>query len=93
VSRAAVTEWPGFTEPVESPFSLHYAGPNVAGPVARARELGKRPASGDIVGSGRDVNTRLAGSVSRIRRGIAIAAGLVSVSGLVVFATGAGAAP
>jgi peptidoglycan DL-endopeptidase CwlO len=39
------------------------------------------------------VNTRLAGSVSRIRRGIAIAAGLVSVSGLVVFATGAGAAP
>ena len=39
------------------------------------------------------MNTRLAGSVSRIRRGIAIAAGLVSVSGLVVFATGAGAAP
>ena len=39
------------------------------------------------------MNTRLAGSVSRIRRSIAIAAGLVSVSGLVVFATGAGAAP
>jgi cell wall-associated NlpC family hydrolase len=39
------------------------------------------------------VNTRLAGSASRIRRGIAIAAGLVSFSGLVVFATGAGAAP
>jgi cell wall-associated NlpC family hydrolase len=39
------------------------------------------------------VKTRLAGSVSRIRRAIAIAAGLVSVSGLVVFATGAGAAP
>jgi len=39
------------------------------------------------------VNTRLAGSMSRIRRGIAIAAGLVSFSGLVVFATDAGAAP
>jgi len=39
------------------------------------------------------VSTRLAGSASRIRRGIAIAAGLVSVSGLAVFATGAGAAP
>jgi len=39
------------------------------------------------------VSTRLAGSSSRIRRGIAIAAGLVSVSGLAVFATGAGAAP
>jgi cell wall-associated NlpC family hydrolase len=39
------------------------------------------------------VNTRLAGSVSRFRRGIAIAAGLVSLSGLAVFATGAGAAP
>ena len=39
------------------------------------------------------MNTRLAGSASRIRRGIAIAAGLVSVSGLAVFATGAGAAP
>jgi len=39
------------------------------------------------------VNTRLAGSVSRIRRGIAIAAGLVSFSGLAVVATGAGAAP
>jgi cell wall-associated NlpC family hydrolase len=39
------------------------------------------------------VSTRLAGSVSRIRRGIAIVAGLVSVGGLAVFATGAGAAP
>ena len=39
------------------------------------------------------MSTRLAGSSSRIRRGIAIAAGLVSVSGLAVFATGAGAAP
>jgi cell wall-associated NlpC family hydrolase len=93
VSRAAVTEWLGFTEPVESPFLLHYAGPNAAEPVARAKELGKRSVSGDIVGSGRDVNTRLAGSVSRFRRGIAIAAGLVSLSGLAVFATGAGAAP
>jgi len=39
------------------------------------------------------VSTRLAGSASRIRRGIAIAAGLVSVSGIVLFATGADAAP
>ena len=39
------------------------------------------------------MNTRPAGSASRIRRGIAIAAGLVSVSGLAIFATGAGAAP
>jgi peptidoglycan DL-endopeptidase CwlO len=39
------------------------------------------------------VSTRLAGSASRIRRGIAIAAGLVSVSGLAAFATSAGAAP
>ena len=39
------------------------------------------------------MSTRLAGSMSRFRRGIAIAAGLVSVSGLAVFATGAGAAP
>jgi peptidoglycan DL-endopeptidase CwlO len=41
------------------------------------------------------VSTRLSGSASRIRRGIAIAAGLVSVSGLAVSATapGASAAP
>jgi len=39
------------------------------------------------------VSTRLAGSASRIRRGIAIAAGLISVSGVAVFATGADAAP
>jgi len=39
------------------------------------------------------MSTRLAGSASRVRRGIAIAAGLVSISGLVLFATGAGAAP
>jgi peptidoglycan DL-endopeptidase CwlO len=39
------------------------------------------------------VSTRLAGSAARIRRGVAIAAGLVAVSGLVVFASGAGAAP
>ena len=39
------------------------------------------------------MSTRLAGSMSRIRRGIAIVAGLVSVGGLAVFATGAGAAP
>jgi peptidoglycan DL-endopeptidase CwlO len=39
------------------------------------------------------VSTRLTGSASRIRRGIAIAAGLISVGGLAVFATGADAAP
>ena len=39
------------------------------------------------------MSTRLTGSASRIRRGIAIAAGLAAVSGLAVFATGAGAAP
>jgi cell wall-associated NlpC family hydrolase len=39
------------------------------------------------------VGRRLAGSASRIRRAVAITAGLVSVSGLAVFATGAGAAP
>ena len=39
------------------------------------------------------MSTRLSGSASRIRRGIAIAAGLISVSGLAVFATGADAAP
>jgi peptidoglycan DL-endopeptidase CwlO len=39
------------------------------------------------------VSTRLAGSMSRIRRGVAIAAGLVAVGGLAVVATGAGAAP
>jgi len=39
------------------------------------------------------VSTRLAGRASRIRRGIAIAAGLVAVGGLAFFATGAGAAP
>jgi cell wall-associated NlpC family hydrolase len=39
------------------------------------------------------VSTRLAGSAARIRRGAAIAAGLVAVGGLVVFASGAGAAP
>jgi len=39
------------------------------------------------------VSTRLAGSASRIRRGIAIAAGMAAVSGLAFFATGADAAP
>jgi cell wall-associated NlpC family hydrolase len=39
------------------------------------------------------VITRLAGGMSRIRRGIAIAAGLAAVGGLAVVATGAGAAP
>jgi cell wall-associated NlpC family hydrolase len=39
------------------------------------------------------VGRRLAGSASRIRRAVAITAGLVSVSGLAVFASGAGAAP
>ena len=39
------------------------------------------------------MSTRLAGSASRIRRGIAIAVGLISVSSVAVFATGADAAP
>jgi cell wall-associated NlpC family hydrolase len=39
------------------------------------------------------VSTRLAGSLSRTRRGVAIASGLVAVAGLAVFATVASAAP
>jgi peptidoglycan DL-endopeptidase CwlO len=39
------------------------------------------------------VGTRLAGGRSRFRRGVAIATGIVTVGGLVFFATGAGAAP
>jgi peptidoglycan DL-endopeptidase CwlO len=39
------------------------------------------------------VSTRLAGSASRIRRAVAIAAGLATVGGLAVFASSAGAAP
>jgi len=39
------------------------------------------------------VGIRLARSRSRVRRGVAIAAGMLSMTGLVVFATGAGAAP
>jgi peptidoglycan DL-endopeptidase CwlO len=39
------------------------------------------------------VSTRLAGSTSRIRRAVAIAAGLVAVGALTVDASGAGAAP
>ena len=39
------------------------------------------------------MRTRLAGGKSRFRRGVAIAAGLVAVGGLAVFATGASAAP
>ena len=39
------------------------------------------------------MSTRLAGSMSRVRRGVAIASGLVTVAGLAVFATVAGAAP
>ena len=39
------------------------------------------------------MSTRLAGSMSRFRRGVAIASGLVAVAGLAVFATVAGAAP
>ena len=42
---------------------------------------------------GRYVSTRLTGSMSRVRRGVALAAGLLSIGGLVVFASGAGAAP
>ena len=39
------------------------------------------------------MDTRLRGIVSRFRRGVAIATGLVAVGGLAVFATSAGAAP
>jgi len=39
------------------------------------------------------VGTRLAGSTSRIRRAVAIAAGLVAAGGLTIVASGAGAAP
>ncbi|MGH3196222.1 MAG: NlpC/P60 family protein [Streptosporangiaceae bacterium] len=39
------------------------------------------------------MSTRLAGGMSRIRRGVAIAAGLVAVGGLAVVASGAAAAP
>ncbi len=39
------------------------------------------------------MSTRLAGGASRIRRGVAIVAGLAAVSGLAVCASGAGAAP
>jgi peptidoglycan DL-endopeptidase CwlO len=39
------------------------------------------------------VGTRLGGSTSRIRRAVAIAAGLVAVGGLTIVASGAGAAP
>ena len=39
------------------------------------------------------MGTRLAGGMSRFRRSVAIATGLVTVGGLAVFATGAGATP
>ena len=39
------------------------------------------------------MGTRLGGSTSRIRRAVAIAAGLVAVGGLTIVASGAGAAP
>ena len=39
------------------------------------------------------MSTRLAGGMSRIRRGVAIASALVAVGGLAVFASSAGAAP
>ena len=39
------------------------------------------------------MRTRLAGGKSRFRRGVAIATGLVTVGGLAIFATGAGATP
>ena len=39
------------------------------------------------------MSARLAGSMSRIRRGVALAAGVLSICGLVVVATGAGATP
>ena len=43
--------------------------------------------------SGTHVSARLAARKSRFRRGVAFATGIVAVGGLVVFATGAGAAP
>jgi peptidoglycan DL-endopeptidase CwlO len=43
--------------------------------------------------SGTYVSARLAARKSRFRRGVAFATGIVAVGGLVVFATGAGAAP
>ena len=39
------------------------------------------------------MSARLAGSMSRIRRGVALAAGVLSICGLLVVASGAGAAP
>ena len=66
--------------------------PNVAGPGAGAKDLDKRSMSGEHLGErGSDVSTRLAGSASRIRRGIALAAGLAAAGGLALFATGADA--
>jgi cell wall-associated NlpC family hydrolase len=57
------------------------------GPGKTPRE---RDDSGERVGY---VSARLAGSLSRIRRGVALAAGVLSICGLVVVASGAGAAP
>jgi cell wall-associated NlpC family hydrolase len=44
-------------------------------------------------GAGKYVSTRPAGSLTRIRRGVALTAGMLSIWGLVVVASGAGAAP
>ena len=49
--------------------------------------------SGTTKERGRHVDTRLWGIMSRFRRGVVIATGLVAVGGLAVFATSAGAAP
>jgi cell wall-associated NlpC family hydrolase len=52
-------------------------------------------ASGQTQGADKYVSARLAGGLSRIRRGAALAAGLLSIAGVVVAASGggAGAAP
>jgi cell wall-associated NlpC family hydrolase len=49
--------------------------------------------SGMTQGAGKRVSVRLAGSLSRIRRSVALAAGLLTVGGVMVAASGAGAAP
>jgi peptidoglycan DL-endopeptidase CwlO len=65
--------------------------------VTDAQDLGKQAVVRGIATDDKErdkhVGTRLAGNQSRLRRGVAIMAGLVAVGGLVVFASGAGAAP
>src|SRR5947207_283231 len=65
MNRGVVTEWLGFTESVESPYSLHYAGPK------RRRGRSRGPGTwanarvgGDMVGSGRAVSKRLSATAA-----------------------------